>query len=134
MEVTCLLCDWAQEVNGKLYIQGAGWDRLVADQLVNVAVAVLVEVPWDQTNRRHTLRGYLRTQDGEAFLTPDDAPVELSLEFEVGRPPGMRHGASVHAPFTMTFAGLSLPVGGYSFGVEVNGEPKESLPFEVQGG
>lgn len=133
MEVTALLCDWAQEINGKLYIQGAGWNKIAADQPTSMAIAILVAVPWDQTNRKHVLRGVLLTEDGVPFLDPEASTVELRFEFEVGRPPGVSPGSDLNTPFTMSFFGISLPAGRYSVGLELNGEPVTSLPFEAGG-
>src|SRR5437016_4008818 len=111
MDVTCFLCDWAQEINGKLYVMGAGWNRLVANQPVTVAIAILVTVPWDQTNHPHAIRAALMTEDQESFYAPNGEPVQLEIQFEVGRPPGTRVGSAINAPFTMSFAGLPIPPG-----------------------
>ena len=57
MQATVLLCDYAEAVNGKLYVMGGGWNvAFAADQPMNAALAILVIVPWDRTNQKHELR------------------------------------------------------------------------------
>ena len=55
MRVTLMLADSAQAVEGKLYILGGGWS-LVGPEPTPMAIALKIEVPWDETNRRHTWR------------------------------------------------------------------------------
>ena len=56
MEVTLLLCDFAEAVNGKLYVMGGGWNILFAPgQPVTMSVAAVIAVPWDRTNQQHEL-------------------------------------------------------------------------------
>ena len=51
MKVTILLADSAQAINGKLYILGGGWS--IADPgPVVMALAMKIEVPWDQAKRQ----------------------------------------------------------------------------------
>jgi hypothetical protein len=38
MEASLILCDYADAVNGKLYLSGGGWTTLVADQPASVAL------------------------------------------------------------------------------------------------
>ena len=52
MDVTLLLCDFAEAVNGKLYVMGGGWNILFAPgQPVTMSVAAVLAVPWDRTNQ-----------------------------------------------------------------------------------
>ena len=52
MKVNLLLADHADAVGGKLYINGGGWN-VTGPQPVPSGVAMLIEVPWDQTNTKH---------------------------------------------------------------------------------
>src|SRR3712207_6134998 len=66
MKVTMLLCDAAEEVGGKLYILGGGWSFLHRPGVpTNMALAIKIAVPWNETNQSHTLRAHLLTDDGE---------------------------------------------------------------------
>src|SRR5712692_6126152 len=54
MKVTMLLADAAQAVNGKLYILGGGWS-VTGPAPSPSAIALKIEVPWDEANTRHKL-------------------------------------------------------------------------------
>ena len=63
MRVTLMLADSAQVADGKLfYILGGGWS--ITGPPAPSAIALLVEVPWDQTNRRLEWRFELVDSDG----------------------------------------------------------------------
>jgi len=60
-----LLCDYAEELGGKLYIMGAGWSQLRTPyQPSNMALAIKLSVPWTQANEPHNLAIRLVTEDG----------------------------------------------------------------------
>ena len=63
MKVTMLLADYAQVADGKLTVVGGGWS-LTGPEPSPFGIAILVHVPWDQANRRHTLRLELVDADG----------------------------------------------------------------------
>lgn len=131
MDVTLLLSDYAEAVNGKLYVMGGGWNVLFAPgQPVTMSVAAVLAVPWDRTNQSHDLMLELITDDGAA-VEIEGQPVQVSGEFEVGRPPGIKPGSSLNAPFVWTFAGLVLDAGGYEWKLKIGGEPVASRPFAV---
>jgi hypothetical protein len=131
MRATLLLCDYAEAVNGKLYVMGAGWNVLYAvDRPVNTAVAALIEVPWDQTNQRSRLRVELVTADGEQVSVMEQQVAAVG-EFEIGRPPGVKPGTSFNAPFAWNFTGLILPAGGYEWRLTINDDPVASRAFVV---
>lgn len=129
MNVTLLLCDWAEAINGKLYIQGGGWSRLRANAAIPVALAAKIDVDWDKANMRMPLRLSLVTDDGEPALT-DGEPFDVQGEFEVGRPPGIRRGTSIDAPLVFRFQ-LNLPQGVYSFVLDVAGKELGRVTFDV---
>ena len=62
MKITIMLADFAQAVNGKLYIMGGGWS-LTGPAPSPSAIAIKVEVPWNDTNRKHSLK--LELLDGD---------------------------------------------------------------------
>jgi hypothetical protein len=134
LEVTALLCDYAEEINGKLYIMGGGWSRIMLNRPVDLALAVKIAVPWDQTNVRHSISAKLLTEDGEPVRIEDQA-VQLEGHLEVGRPPGLRRGTALDAPLALRFQGLKLQPGSYSWRFEIDGEEYARLPFEaIRGG
>ena len=130
MMVTMLLCDAAEEVGGKLYILGGGWSFLHRpDVPTSMALAVKIAVPWNDTNQSHTLRAHLLTDDGETVDIAGET-VEATGNFEVGRPPGVKPGSDIDAPFVLPFQ-LALPAGGYVWELEIDDEPAARTPFRV---
>lgn len=88
---------------------------------VNCGLALKLEVPWDQTNKKHNFILRLEDQDGKAVLI-EGRKVEFSGEFEVGRPPGIPHGVPVDVPLAVNFQALPLPPGGrYVWRLYLNG-------------
>lgn len=131
MDATVLLCDFAEAVNGKLYVMGGGWNMLFApNRPVNVSVAVVLTVGWDETNRRHSLAIVLLDHDGNQ-VDIGGQPVAIGSQFEVGRPPGVKPGTSFNTPLAFNVQGLVLPEGGYEFKVSIGEEPIASRPFTV---
>jgi hypothetical protein len=126
-----LLCDYAEAVNGKLYVMGGGWNVLhAAGQPVNTSVAALITVPWDQTNRKHDLALELLTSDGQP-VEVGGRLLKMEGEFELGRPAGVKPGSSFNAPFVWNFNGLVLELGSYEWKLAIDGEPVASRPFVV---
>ena len=131
MDATVLLCDYAEAVNGKLYVMGGGWNvAFSSGQPITAALAILVIVPWDQTNRRHELRVELVDGDGDVVAVQGQ-DVRFTGDFELGRPPGIKPGSSLNAPFAWNLQGLPLEVGGYEWKLWIDGEPVESRAFQV---
>ena len=147
MEAQVVLCDWAETVNGKLYIMGAGWVKTIANQPVSIAVAVIVRVPWTEANRQHTLELTLLTEDGHPASPapmpappgvtvsgfPDPPPLRLEGKFEVGRPPGTKEGSALPAPLSFRIPVLPLNPGGYKFQLKIDGVEVSSASFEAEG-
>jgi len=132
MEATVVLCDFAEAINGKLYVMGGGWNTLFAPgQPVNIALAIIVSVPWDRTNQRHELKIELLDSDGEQVVLGDD-PLVIISELALGRPPGVKPGTSLSTPVTSSLNGLVLDPGLYEFKISVNDEVLSSRPFTVQ--
>ena len=131
MDTTMLLCDYAEAVNGKLYITGGGWNILYsAGQPFNASIAALIAVPWDQANRRHQIALHLLTPDGEAVAI-DGNPVTVTGDFEVGRPPGVKPGSDLNAPFVWNFGGLTLELGRYEWRLEIDGATAAHRAFDI---
>lgn len=129
MKVTLLLADSAQAAEGKLYILGAGWS-LTGPQPSPAAIALIVEVPWDQTNLRHRWRLDLVNSDGQPIRLQDASgradPVVVEGEIEVGRPVGVTPGTPIAAPLAINLAPLPLPAGGrYEWRLTIGDESRE---------
>jgi hypothetical protein len=113
MRVTMLLADAVQAVDGKLYILGGGWS-LTGPAATAMGIAMKIDVPWDQTNRRHEWMLRLIDADGHVVTaeTPEGArPIEIGGQFEVGRPPGLPPGTPIDLPIAINLPPLPLPPG-----------------------
>jgi hypothetical protein len=113
MKVTMMLADFAQVVNGKLYIMGGGWS-ILGSTPSPTAVAIKVEVPWNETNRKHNLKVELLDSDYRPVLIPTpvgNSAVVIGGEFEVGRPAGLIQGSPLDVPFAFNIGPLPLEPG-----------------------
>jgi hypothetical protein len=126
-----LLCDAAEETNGKLYILGGGWTHLLKPNIpTNMALAIVVHVPWDEAGKQHKLEVSLLKEDGEPVLLNGN-PVKVEGAFEVGRTAGVKPGRELVAPVAIQFSGLVLAPGEYTWELLVNGGPGATAPFAV---
>jgi hypothetical protein len=110
MKLTMLLADAVQAVNGKLYILGGGWS-ITGPAPTPSAIAIKVDVPWDEANRKHHFRLALVDADGQAVSVPgpiQDIPVEVTGEFEAGRPPGLKPGSPLDVVLALNIGPLQL--------------------------
>jgi len=136
VRTTLLLCDYAQEVGGKLYILGGGWS-IYRGSPVTMGLAVKIAVPWDEANIPHDFAARLVTEDGGDPVLPkaeggaEPMRLEFQGRFETGRPPGLPPGSELDAPFVVNIAGLPLPVGRYEWQVVIDGEPVDRVSFSV---
>jgi hypothetical protein len=129
-----LLCDFAEAVGGKLYIMGGGWSRiLVPNSPTNMALAVKVEVPWDQANTQLNIEAVLVTEDGEPGLV-GGKQIKAEGQAEVGRPPGIKRGSPIDLVFALNFGQIGLGPGGYRWELYVNQTLEAAASFHVQGG
>jgi hypothetical protein len=112
MKVTMLLADAAQAADGKLYVLGGGWS-ICGPAPTPMALAIKIEVPWDQANVRHHCRIELVDGDGVQILVsaPDgsEQPLVFETDFEVGRPPGLKPGTSIDLPLAINIPPVPLP-------------------------
>jgi hypothetical protein len=108
MKVTMLLADSVQAVNGKLYVLGGGWS-IVSSVPVPTAIAIKIDVPWDEGNRKHQFKLALFDSDGKPVRVPvNDTPVEISGEFEAGRPAGLKPGTPLDVVLALNIGPLLL--------------------------
>jgi hypothetical protein len=129
MKVTMLLCDAAQAVENKLYIIGGGWS-VTGPEPSPMALAFKIEVPWDQTNERHTWHLELVDADGELVQLPNapegEGLVVIDAEFEVGRPPGVIRGTPIDLSAAINLQPLPLPPGArFTWRLSIDGEHQE---------
>jgi len=126
------LADHAEAVNGKLYVTGGCWDRILAAQLpaqhAHLSVVFAVQVPWTATNEKHALELGLVDADGQSAL-----PNKVGGEFEVGRPPGWRPGDDAMLVGVFNLNGLPLAKAGtYNFVLSIDGTEVAKARLSVQ--
>ncbi len=119
---TVMLCDFAQVADGKLYVLGGGWS-LSGPGAFQHALAIKIEVPWDEANRPHRLEAFLSDEDNRPVrIGSPPAPVRFEGTFEVGRPAGLPGGTPLDFVLAVNLGPLELPKGsGHMWTVTVDG-------------
>jgi hypothetical protein len=128
MKLTMLLADAVQAVNGKLYILGGGWS-IIGPEPTPSAIAIKVDVPWDEANTKHRFRLALIDSDGRPVTVPGpigDLAVEIVGEFEAGRPPGLKAGTPLDVVLALNIGPLPLhPDSRYVWRIWINEQTRE---------
>jgi hypothetical protein len=91
-----LTADFAEVVQGKVYMMGAGWDKFAPPAypaVMRIGLAAGIKVPYLESNVPHHLSVTLRSGDGEDLFRIDG-------DLETGRPPGSR-GESILVPLAV---------------------------------
>jgi hypothetical protein len=142
MDTDVMLCDHAEAINGKLFINGAAINMFsVGAQVpyvISPHVAAVVHVPYTATNQSHAVTITLIDEDGQPVAAwapegaPPQAPVRLEANFSVGRPPQLHPGESQTVPLAMGFQVPLAELGRYEFRIEVDGSEVRRLPFKVE--
>lgn|SRR2546425_125386 len=139
MKITVLLADAAQAVGGKLYILGGGWSVTAAPTPPS-AIAIKIDVPWEEANQRHRLKCALLDEDARpvVVVTPTgDQPLEITGDFEVGRPAGIRPGSSIDLALAFNIGSLPLHAGRvyvWRFFIDDHTDDAWQLPFATRPG
>lgn len=132
MEIShALLADYAEVVNGKLYLMGGGWDRFFAPTApvqMRVAIVVGVRISWEETNKPVPVRIQLEDDDGAELLHIDG-------QVNVGRPPQLPPGSDQLAQMCANVA-INIPRhGGYRVRIlagEDDAQAERRLTFRVE--
>ena len=132
-----LLADAAQAVGGKLFILGGGWS-VIGPGPAPMAIAMKIDVPWDQTNQRHRWVLDLVDQDAHPIMVPTEdgeRPVQISGDFEVGRPAGLAQGTPIDLPLAISVGAIPLPPGSrcvWQLSIDGKADPAWTLAFDVR--
>ena len=132
-----LLADWAQAINGKLYIQGAGWSRVTVPPSGEIvfAIAAKLDVDWDETNQPHDVTVTLVDADGRPVLGDAGRPViDVRTRLEVGRPVGLAPGTPIDVPLAVNVQHVHLAPGRYDVVLVADGEHLARAAFDVVAG
>jgi hypothetical protein len=126
-----LLCDAAQSVGGKLYILGAGWSQMLANNPTDMSLAIKLLIPWSRTNEPVNVRASLLNRASAEVVDFGMGPVRIETAVELGRPPGMARGTPLDASLVMNFPGVRLAPGNYVWELEVGGTVKARIPVQA---
>ncbi|MBI2908310.1 MAG: hypothetical protein HYX92_11735 [Chloroflexi bacterium] len=123
-----MLADRAEAINGKIYMMGGGWDRLYVPDFAqhqSISIATGILVPWNATNRTHSLALRVETQDATELAA-------LGLNFNAGRPPLLGQGESQRVVLAFQLS-IRLPAPGtYVVKALVNDAESKRTVFHAQ--
>ena len=148
MDAKVLLCDFAEVSGGKLFVTGAGISLVASGSpqppyQVNVCLAVLVQIPWGETDTEHVLTVELVSEaDGAAqrVMLSDQLPPQadpgdrgmIVAVFSAARMPIMVEGDESTMPMSIPLFGLPLPQHGpYFFSVRIDGREMDRASFRL---
>ncbi len=122
--------DHAEAINGKLYLQGAGWTDVVQPVgaggqpgIVHMGMAVSILIGWNETNRRFPLTLTLRHEDGDELT-------RVEAQIEAGRPPGIPPGSDFRSVLAIG-AEIQFPkTGSYQLRAELE-DQERTVVFRV---
>ncbi len=145
VELEAFLADSVVGAEGKLYVQGGGWNVVNVPQfpyrLARCGIALIVRIPYTATNQTHKFELFLRNEDGGELPLGDappgvDAPEgkihRLGGEFNVGRPPTIEPGDEQLVALAINIDGLMFEnPGRYEFVVELDGTEAKHMAFRI---
>jgi hypothetical protein len=142
MELTAVLCNYAEAHDNLLFLTGGGINAAVippgapAPYTVSVGIGLIVEVPWTATNQQHSVKVVLQDADGhpvDIVQGPDQrGPFEGEIAFNVGRPPHLEVGEPQAVALAINIAALTLDaLGSYVFAVSIDGTEMKRLRYRL---
>jgi hypothetical protein len=129
------LANHVESVNGLLYISGGGWtshNRVVTKggqpPLSHLGLAIVIAIPWNETNRVHSITIEIRDEDANAVL------VGVNAQINVGRPPTLKPGTSQYPTIGLPIDLIFPHAGGYEVIARVDGTEGDERrwAFQVQ--
>ena len=131
--VDAFLADGVTAVGGKLYVLGAGWNRIVVPSLParhdRIGVGLLVHLRSGGSVRQHRFAIRVETPGGSPLslgASPTGPISAIEGSFGAG------DGEDVTMPFAMQLDGLPLESAGrYAVVVTIDGDDVKTLPFHV---
>lgn len=144
MQVDAFLADSVVAAENKLYVLGAGWDRLSVPRFParhpRIGLGALITIPYDQTGREHQLTVRLEDADGQVQpigpaqpgpLTQRQ-PTGITATFGTRRSDQNVPGDEQVVPLALNLDGLVFESPGrYRFVLAVAGADLKHLAFRV---
>lgn len=145
MEIDAFLADSVASVDGKLYVQGGGWNAITTGALPmqhdRIGIGIIIHVPFTATNQTHEFRVQLVDEDGNQLPIGDAPPGSetedgrirtIGGQFNVGRPPGLPAGDEQLVAIAININGLPFEKAGqYAFVISIDGSEVTRLVFRV---
>jgi hypothetical protein len=144
MRVVALTADSVVVAEGKLFVQGGGWDQINALGLPTrhprIGIGVLIRVPYTETNIQHAFDLRLEDPDGKEVplgdappgATKDGKVRRVGGQFTVGRPPMLGAGDEQVVPIAVNLDGLTFTaIGTHRIVLAVDGKDVETIPFRL---
>jgi hypothetical protein len=146
MDTDALLADSVAVAEGKVYVQGGGWNLINVQAFPfvqdRIGIALIVKVPYTATNQEHRFKLSLQDEDGEVVVL-GDAPPGVETEdgkirgiegaFNIGRPPLLPPGDEQIIPLALNLNGISFErPGRFAFVFEIDGTEVNRLSFRIQ--
>ena len=133
IEVDGFLADSVAQAEGKLYVQGAGWNQITAPLFPavhdRIGIGLLVRMGADGSEGRHTFELRLigpAEEELQLGESPNGPLTRLPGEITTGE------GADHIVPIAINLNGMPLArPGDYRFVVSVDGIDRKTLPFRV---
>jgi hypothetical protein len=146
MQVDAFLADSVVVADGKIYVQGAGWDNIVSAVFPfrhpRIGIGAILRVPYSATNQMHSFSVKIVDPDENRIVlgaappgadVPDGQVRELKGQFNVGRPPLLSAGDSQVVPIALNIDGLEFDTpNAYSVLISVDDEEMRRLPLRVR--
>ena len=121
--------DHAVEANGKVYINGAFFERVYNTSFpaqLSIAVVALIKIPPEEFLRDHTFTVEIEDDTGDKL--PD---FKIEAGFRAAPPRDARPGDPAQMPIAIPLSGVSLPrAGDYWFVLSINGN--EATRYQVR--
>jgi hypothetical protein len=129
---TAMLADGAHQADGKLYVLGGQWDRLIMAtfpaQHPTMALVLVIRVEYTEALRAVDL-GIDLTLDGES------RGISARVRFETGHAPGSAPGAPSFVQLAITFNNVMFAAPGrYEWVVKVGDDELGRIPLAVMQG
>lgn len=148
MDAKVILCDFAEVSGNKLFVSGAGISLLASAATsspypINVSLAILIAVPWNETDTQHVLTIELVSEAKgvqERVILNDQLPEGadpadrglLAFVFQASRSPAMIDGDESTIPIAVPMFGLPLTdLGPYFFSVRIDGREMDRASFRL---
>jgi hypothetical protein len=123
-----LLADHSEAVNGKLYLNGGGWNVLRLPELPHewsFHIGLGIDVAWHETNDPHELIVTIQDPDGI------ELGEGLAASFETGRPPGMPAGQEQRLVMSIGATANFEASGPHAAVVQIDGEELGRARFYI---